>query len=97
MAMSRSIGGNSLTTVSPISTCPELIASNPAIMRSVVVLPQPDGPTSTTNSRSWISRRSEEHTAELQSLMRNSYASFCLHNKNQDNHYKIANLTNKQT
>src|SRR3546814_12367538 len=27
-------------------------------------------------------RRSEEHTSELQSLMRNSYAVFCLTNKN---------------
>src|SRR3546814_4226955 len=26
--------------------------------------------------------RSEEHTSEFQSLMRNSYAVFCLHNKN---------------
>src|SRR3546814_6794719 len=26
-------------------------------------------------------RRSEEHTSELQSLMRNSYAAFCLKNK----------------
>src|SRR3546814_9004712 len=26
-------------------------------------------------------RRSEEHTSELQSLMRNSYAVFCLNNK----------------
>src|SRR3546814_9429819 len=33
--------------------------------------------------------RSEEHTSELQSLMRNSYAVFCLKKKNkrtQDNH-----------
>src|SRR3546814_1673295 len=30
-------------------------------------------------------RRSEEHTSELQSLMRNSYAVFCLKKKNQDN------------
>src|SRR3546814_3571494 len=31
--------------------------------------------------------RSEEHTSELQSLMRNSYAVFCLKNKNkQTNH-----------
>src|SRR3546814_7304851 len=28
-------------------------------------------------------RRSEEHTSELQSLMRNSYAVFCLKQKNQ--------------
>src|SRR3546814_1308208 len=40
--------------------------------------------------RSWISRiharcenRSEEHTSELQSLMRISYAVFCLKKKNQ--------------
>src|SRR3546814_7756859 len=30
-------------------------------------------------------RRSEEHTSELQSLMRISYAVFCLKNKNQSN------------
>src|SRR3546814_1115779 len=30
--------------------------------------------------------RSEEHTSELQSLMRISYAVFCLENKNQSNH-----------
>src|SRR3546814_10620948 len=31
----------------------------------------------------WISRRSEEHTSELQSLMRISYAVFCLKKKRQ--------------
>src|SRR3546814_7779123 len=31
-----------------------------------------------------ISRRSEEHTSELQSLMRISYAVFCLKKKKQD-------------
>src|SRR3546814_3156906 len=31
------------------------------------------------------SRRSEEHTSELQSLMRISYAVFCLKKKTQDN------------
>src|SRR3546814_9901684 len=30
-------------------------------------------------------RRSEEHTSELQSLMRISYAVFCLHTKNNQN------------
>src|SRR3546814_5990515 len=33
------------------------------------------------------SARSEEHTSELQSLMRNSYAVFCLKKKN-SHHYK---------
>src|SRR3546814_10047805 len=30
-------------------------------------------------------RRSEEHTSELQSVMRNSYAVFCLKKKNKNN------------
>src|SRR3546814_2774742 len=32
--------------------------------------------------------RSEEHTSELQSLMRNSYAVFCLKKKTTTNHYR---------
>ena len=54
--MSRSIGGSSLTTFSSIEICPPVMLSSPATMRSVVVLPQPDGPTSTTNSWSRMSR-----------------------------------------
>src|SRR3546814_9453256 len=34
-------------------------------------------------------RRSEEHTSELQSLMRISYAVFCLKKKTYKKHYKI--------
>src|SRR3546814_8437388 len=34
-----------------------------------------------TNERPLRNRRSEEHTSELKSLMRNSYAVFCLKNK----------------
>ena len=55
MAMSRSLGGRSLTTRSPIVIVPELISSSPAIERSAVDLPQPDGPTSTMNSPSLTS------------------------------------------
>src|SRR3546814_4592265 len=32
--------------------------------------------------------RSEAHTSELQSIMRNSYADFCLDKKNKDKHTK---------
>src|SRR3546814_3296731 len=42
-------------------------------------------------TRDWaqtIEARSEEHTSELQSLMRISYAVFCLKKKNQINKYK---------
>src|SRR3546814_1311553 len=34
-------------------------------------------------------RRSEEHTSELQSLMRQSYAVFCLQTQNPINHHSI--------
>ena len=52
MAMSRSFGGTSLTSRPSIEISPWLISSSPAIMRKVVLLPHPEGPTSTRNSRS---------------------------------------------
>src|SRR5258708_15278462 len=55
MAMSRSLGGNWFTTRPPIAISPPVMCSSPAIMRSNVDLPQPDGPTSTTNSSSPMS------------------------------------------
>src|SRR4051794_25404861 len=54
--MSRSFGGTSLTTSPSTAISPSVMSSNPAIMRKVVDLPQPEGPTSTTNSLSAISR-----------------------------------------
>src|SRR3546814_2605448 len=39
-------------------------------------------------SRRWKCSRSEEHTSELQSLMRISYAVFCLKKKKQQKHKK---------
>ena len=50
--MSRSFGGTLLTTRSPMRISPPVMSSRPAIMRNRVDLPQPDGPTSTTNSPS---------------------------------------------
>src|SRR4051794_13976455 len=55
--MSRSRDGTWLTTFSPIRTKPDEIDSRPATIRSAVVLPHPDGPTSTMNSPSPMSRR----------------------------------------
>src|SRR5438034_4316218 len=52
--MSRSFGWTLLTTRSPIEIVPEVMFSSPASIRSKVDLPQPDGPTSTTNSPSSI-------------------------------------------
>src|SRR3546814_5388482 len=40
--------------------------------------------------------RSEEHTSELQSLMRISYAGFCLKKKNNKNHHININIKNSQ-
>src|SRR3546814_8672489 len=37
-----------------------------------------------TDAPEWAADRSEEHTSELQSLMRISYAVFCLTNKNRN-------------
>ena len=49
------LGRMSLTTLPSIMTSPPEISSSPAIMRNVVDLPQPLGPTRTMNSRSAIS------------------------------------------
>src|SRR5512134_220282 len=52
--MSRSFGATWFTTRLPIAISPSVISSSPAIIRSRVDLPQPDGPTSTQNSPSSI-------------------------------------------
>lgn len=56
MPTPRSAGGMSFIRVSPINKSPLVMVSRPAIIRSRVDLPQPDGPTNTTNSPSWMSR-----------------------------------------
>jgi hypothetical protein len=55
MAMSRLAGGKWLTTRSPMAIVPPEMVSSPATILSSVDLPQPDGPTSTTNCPSAIS------------------------------------------
>ena len=52
MAMSRSAGSTSFTTLPPMEMVPPVMVSSPAIMRSSVDLPQPDGPSSTVNEPS---------------------------------------------
>ena len=49
MATSRSVAGSAVTSAPPIRICPAVAISSPAIMRSVVVLPQPEGPSSVTS------------------------------------------------
>src|SRR3546814_3191937 len=43
--------------------------------------------------RGAVMDRSEEHTSELQSLMRSSYAVYCLKKKNTTNHFSINSIT----
>src|SRR3546814_2562087 len=43
-----------------------------------------------------VDPRSEEHTSELQSLMRNSYAVFCLKKKKKNKQHKKTQLFTKQ-
>ena len=50
--MSLSFGATSFTILSAIEISPSVISSNPATILNKVVLPQPEGPTNTTNSPS---------------------------------------------
>src|SRR5437762_12433447 len=54
--MSRRKGGRSTTGLPPIWMLPALGGKKPAIRPSVVVLPQPEGPSSVMNSPSRTSR-----------------------------------------
>src|SRR4051794_38035114 len=65
MAMSRSLGGMSLTIRPPISIVPAVGLSSPATMLSSVDLPQPEGPTSTVNSPLSMSRSIPFNTSRL--------------------------------
>src|SRR3546814_2036768 len=56
----------------PIARFPEMVSESGAAKRAL--------------DQQWI-RRSEEHTSELQSLMRSSYAVFCLKKKNIHTHH----------
>ena len=50
MPMSRLFAGTLVRSLPSTDTVPEVASSSPARMRSAVVLPQPDGPSSATNS-----------------------------------------------
>src|SRR3546814_4201604 len=69
---------------------PPEVGITPAIARSRVDLPEPLWPMIPIDWPWWATNempltRSEEHTSELQSLMRTSYAVFCLKKKNINN------------
>src|SRR3546814_7691609 len=71
--------------------------SNTAAKRAVTRSPNTCAsvwPNSTPSSRTPHAVRSEEHTSELQSLMRISYAVFCLKKKNHIQHNQHQLTTN---
>src|SRR5438105_11827468 len=70
--MSRSLGWTLLTTRSPIEIVPEVMFSRPASIRSKVDLPQPEGPTRTTNSPSSIGIETPCKTSKLPNDFRTS-------------------------
>src|SRR3546814_3809496 len=59
-----------------------LVADDAAAFADVVVRLHEDEALWTTLSRNGLDNRSDEHPSELQSLMRISYAVFCLHKNN---------------
>ena len=50
MATSRSLAATAVTSLPSTSTRPDVGISRPARIRSVVLLPEPDGPSSAKNS-----------------------------------------------
>src|SRR3546814_3732926 len=68
--------------LAPRGARPLVVRSDQAIGRNGVKPQALGGGATPVSTRS---RRSEEHTSELQSLMRNSYAVFCLKKKKHSN------------
>src|SRR3546814_3904382 len=65
-------------------------ASRLSLLACAVPGEMPPDPPAPPNARPNVARnRSEEHTSELQSLMRNSYAVFCLKKKKPTQHTRI--------
>src|SRR3546814_9012522 len=62
-------------------------ASDPVLPRAHIHLPFFDAASALPRTAPRCKSRSEEHTSELQSLMRISYAVFCLKKKKTKTHY----------
>src|SRR3546814_4297947 len=77
-------GAGATATVKWSRTLPGKLGSNPAERRAGATLWLSSTRTraAARSSAPRLSARSEEHTSELQSLMRSSYAVFCLKKKN---------------
>src|SRR3546814_4763521 len=71
--------------------------SHVSVIQPVSVMSTPTSVMATSDICAFFSRRSEEHTSELQSLMRISYAVFCLKKKHKHKkNYTTTNCTQHQ-
>src|SRR5262245_33569894 len=70
MASPRSEAGSPVTSRPSMAISPSVTSSSPAMMRSKVDLPQPDGPTKTMNSPSAIARSTPWITATVPKALR---------------------------
>src|SRR3546814_2757287 len=68
----------------------------PSIKVNGKISPITQNPLTPQQARDLVLNRSEEHTSELQSLMRISYAVFCLKKKNKNKHITLGNNTETQ-
>src|SRR3546814_9489811 len=79
------IGARNLTDRTETTIVERKVDQNPERIIGVAREPQPPLPRETSSNTGYLynsDMRSEEHTSELQSLMRSSYAVFCLNKKN---------------
>src|SRR3546814_1022142 len=74
--------------------CPNLVEP---VQQFLGLLPLPGGFQCKSGKQAAKMRRSEEHTSELQSLMRISYAVFCLKKKNKQQHHTYKKNTSTNT
>src|SRR3546814_5861703 len=81
---------------SPMATCSVLYMSPIACAKSQCSTKLTQSLESLFSHEPHRPSRSEEHTSELQSLMRISYAVFCLKKKNHNTITKITYITNHQ-
>src|SRR3546814_10164945 len=75
-------------TLFPYTTLFRSLCVDDPVVREII--PQVGRPITTYG----MHERSEEHTSELQSLMRNSYAVFCLKKKNRSTNIQKIHTTN---
>src|SRR3546814_3200590 len=80
----------------PISDVKRLLATRPAGVKGIAVAGMPIGSEGMEVAGA-ARQRSEEHTSELQSLMRTSYAVFCLKKKLQSQKIRHFEHRNKVT